>query len=166
MKVLELNPNTERQELIQNVASDAAEILGVKRSSATPREVMEIIDKTVVDIVFNRPTNIPVDEEQDLLLGALWGVQLERQFDWYWTDVVLDDHINEVAVISPNQEMIIFPFSFVAACINKHCICTLLLSFNMLMENRDINNLPPGEYQNIMLGIHHLIPPYTLEPDG
>ena len=42
-----------------------------------------------------------------------------RQFQWYWADVVIDDEFNEVAMISRNQEMIIFPFSFTAGCIAK-----------------------------------------------
>ena len=81
-------------------------------------------------------------------------------------DVVIDDEFNEVAMISPNQEMIIFPFSFTAACIEKQCICTILLAFNMLLENDGIGEISPATYENIMLNIHHIVPPYTLEPDG
>ncbi len=88
---------------------------------------------------------------------------MARQFHWYWSDVVIDDDQNEIAVVSPNREMIIFPFSFVAACVNKQCISTVLLSFNMLLDNDRIGEIEPGTYENIMLNIHHIVPPYMLE---
>ncbi len=91
---------------------------------------------------------------------------MARQFQWYWADVVIDDKFKEVAMISPNQEMIIFPFAFTAACIEKQCICTILLAFNMLLENDRIGEIAPATYENIMLNIHHIVPPYTVDPDG
>ncbi len=91
---------------------------------------------------------------------------MARRFKWYWADVVIDDEFEEVAMISPNQEMIIFPLSFTAACIERKCICTILLAFNMLLENDRIGEISPGTYENIMLNIHHIVPPYLIEEDG
>jgi hypothetical protein len=126
---------------------------------------MEKVNESIVDLIFERPTPLSESENVELLLGALWGAQMSRQFQWYWADVVIDDEFNEVAMISPNREMIIFPFSFTAACIEKQCICTILLAFNMLLAKDGMGEISPGTYENIMLNIHHIVPPYTLEPN-
>jgi hypothetical protein len=36
----------------------------------------------------------------------------------------------------------------------------------MLLENDRIGEIEPGTYENIMLNIHHIVPPYTLQPNG
>lgn len=163
MKISESVPDNERLELINAVAEDAAEYLNLDLLNDTSQTVMTKVNDTIVNLVFDKKTEIPDDESPDLLLGALWGSQMARQFNWYWANVVIDDTYNEVAMISPNQEMIIFPFSFTQACINKQCICTILLAFNMLLENDRIGEIEPGTYENIMLNIHHIVPPYELE---
>ncbi len=166
MKVQESSPDPERLRLIEAVTGDAAAMLGIDLQADSPESIMAKVNETIVDLVFERPTPISEDENPHLLLGSLWGAQMARQFQWYWADVVIDDEFDEVAMISPKQEMIIFPFSFAAACIEKRCICTVLLAFNMLLENDRIGEIPPATYENIMLSIHHIVPPYTLEPDG
>lgn len=166
MKVTESHPDQERLRLINAVTDDAAALLDIDLQTDSPQSIVAKVYDTVVDLVFERPTPVSEDENPDLMLGALWGAQMARQFQWYWADVVIDDQFNEVAMISPHQEMIIFPFSFTAACIEKQCICTILLAFNMLLENDRSDEIAPGTYENIMLQIQHIIPPYTLEPDG
>jgi hypothetical protein len=166
MKVQESPPDQERLGLIEAVVGDAAALLDIDLKTDSPQAIMQKVNDAVVDLVFERPTPVSEDENPHLVLGALWGAQMARQFQWYWADVVIDDEFNEVAMISPNQEMIIFPFSFTAACIGKQCICTILLAFNMLLENDRIGEIAPGTYENIMLSIHHIVPPYTLEPEG
>ena len=37
-----------------------------------------------------------------------------------------------------------------------------MLAFNMLMESDQMSQIPAGKYENIMLSIHHVIPPYEL----
>ena len=166
MKVTESPPDQERLRLINAVTEDAAALLGVDLQTDTPESIVSKVYDAVVDLVFEQPTPVADDENPHLVLGALWGAQMERQFQWYWADVVIDDQFNEVAMISPQQEMIIFPFSFTDACIGKQCICTILLAFNMLLENDRTGEIAPGTYENIMLQIQHIIPPYTLEPEG
>ncbi len=165
MKIQESSPDQERLGLIEAVVGDAAALLNVDLQSDSPQAIVQKVYEAVVDLVFERTTPVAEDENPHLVLGALWGSQMARQFQWYWADVVIDDEFDEVAMISPNQEMIIFPFSFTAACIEKQCICTILLAFNMLLENDRIGEIAPGTYENIMLMIHHIIPPYDLEPD-
>lgn len=163
MKVNESPPDQERLRLINAVAGDGAALLDIDLRSDSPESIMAKVNEAIVDLVFERPTPVSEDENPDLLLGALWGAQMARKFQWYWADVVIDDKFKEVAMISPNQEMIIFPFSFTNACIQKQCICTILLAFNMLLENDRIGEIAPGTYENIMLNIQHIVPPYLLE---
>lgn len=163
MKVSESPPDQERLRLIGAVTADAAALLDIDLEMDSPHAIMTKVYDAVVDLVFERPTAVSDDEDSHLLLGSLWGAQMARQFQWYWADVVIDDKFDEVAMISPNQEMIIFPFAFTAACIGRQCICTILLAFNMLLENDQIGEIAPGTYENIMLSIHHIVPPYTLE---
>ena len=166
MKIVESQPDKERMTLINAVANDAAILLDVDCTSDSPQSIVSKVNDAMVDLVFEKDTPVSQDENPDLLLGALWGAQMARQFNWYWADVVVDDQFNEVAMISPNQEMIIFPLSFTSAIINKQCICTVLLAFNMLLEDDRIGTIPPGTYENILLNIHHIVPPYTLESGG
>ena len=166
MKVQESPPDEERLGLIEAVIGDGAALLGVDLEADSPQAIMQKVNEAVVDLVFERPTPVADDDNPDLVLGAMWGAQMARQFQWYWADVVIDDEFNEFAMISPNREMIIFPFSFAAACIHKQCVCTILLAFNMLLENDRIGEIAPGAYENIMLMIHHIVPPYTLDSEG
>lgn len=163
MKVQETPPDQKRLDLIQAVIVDAAALLDVDLKRDSPQAITQKVNDAVVDLVFERPSPVSEDENPHLVLGALWGAQMARQFHWYWADVVIDEEFKEVAMISPNQEMIIFPFSFTAACIDKQCICTILLAFNMLLENDRIGEISPGTYENIMLMVHHIVPPYELE---
>ena len=166
MQVEESQPDQERLDLINAVVGDAVALLGVDPKTDSPQAIMQKVNDAVVDLVFDKPTPVADDENPHLVLGALWGAQMARQFNWYWADVVIDGQFDEVAMVSPNQEMIIFPFSFTSACIGKQCICTLLLAFNMLLENDRIGEIPPSTYENIMMSIHHIVPPYELELDG
>ena len=128
MKVVESTPDQERLDLIDAVAGDAAILLDIDLSNDPPQEIMTKVNDAIVAIVFGEATPVTQDENPDLLLGALWGAQMARQFQWYWADAVLDDTTNEVAMISPNKEMIIFPFSFVGACIHKQCIFAFIFT--------------------------------------
>jgi len=166
MQVEESPPDQERLDLINAVIGDAVAMLDVDPEKDSPQAVMQKVNDAIVDLVFERPTPVSDDENPHLVLGALWGAQMARQFNWYWADVEIDGQFDEVAMISPNQEMIIFPFSFTSACIEKQCICTHLLAFSMLLDNDRIGEIPPGTYENIMLSVHHIVPPYELEPDG
>ena len=152
--------------LIDAVARDAAQYLGLSLKVNTPLEIIEKVNAIITNLVLDQPIDIPEGEEPDLLLGCLWGAQMQREFNWYWADVVIDNDVKEIAIVSPQQEMIIFPLSFVGACIQKQCICTVLLAFNMLMKKEGFDELKPSEYENIMLNIHHIVPPYSLQQIG
>lgn len=164
MKIFETPLDQRQIRLIEAVAGGrAAALLDIDRQADSPYSIMVKVNEAIVDLVFERPTLIPESENPIILLASLWGEQMARQFQWYWAEVVIDNEFKEVAMISPNREMIIFPFSFVEACINKQCICTILLAFNMLLEDDRLGGIPAATYENIMLSIHHIVPPYTLD---
>ena len=87
-----------------------------------------------------------------------------RELGWSWANLHFEEGRMDVAVVSPSRDMAIYPFTFVDRCIARQCICTVALSFNMLREKCAEAVYPPGSYEDVMAQIHHLVPPYTLEP--
>jgi hypothetical protein len=151
--------------LIQTVANDAVGFLGLDPGKDSPREIVTAINEVIVQIVFGKPNAIPETEEKDLVLGALWGAQMVKEFGWSWADMRLGDAL-DVAVVSPQGDMAIYPFTFVAECIAKVRICTVALSFNMLLEKKGETIFEPGSFESVMEHIQHIVPPYTLETSG
>jgi hypothetical protein len=152
----------ERLRLIKAVTKDAAAYLGVDPAKDSPANVVAVVDAAIVQIVFGKPDPIPEKEEKNLVLGCLWGAQMVREFGWSWADIRLGEAL-DVAVVSPERDMAIYPFTFVADCIAKHRVCTVALSFNMLLERKGETVFQPMAYENVMMHIQHIVPPYTLE---
>jgi hypothetical protein len=148
--------------LIEAVTKDAAGFLGVDPVKASPATIVKKIDAAILQIVFGEATSIPKEEEPDLVLGCLWGAQMVREFGWAWADIRVGDGL-EVAVVSPDRDMAIYPFTFVADCLAKRRICTVELSFNMLIERKGQTIFQPKSFENVVMHIQHIIPPYALE---
>ena len=155
----------ERSRLIDVVTQEAAAYLSVDPVRDIPAHIVEIINEVIVKIVLEEPQPIPESEEQDLVLGSLWGSQMVREFGWSWVDFHVDG-ILDVAVVSPTRDMAIFPFTFIADCLAKRCVCTVALSFNMLLQRKGEIIFEPNSYDSVMTRIRHIVPPYTLEPRG
>jgi hypothetical protein len=152
--------------LIEAVTRDAAGVLGVDLVKDSPDDIVRKIDATIVEMVFGRPTSIPKEEEEpDLLLGCLWGAQMVREFGWAWADMQFPDGV-DVAVVSPERDIAIYPLTFVAECLAKRRVCTVELSFNMLSGRRAEMVFPPKSYEDLMMHVMHIIPPYTLDEIG
>jgi hypothetical protein len=151
----------ERARLIEAVTTDAATYVGVDLARDTPADIVATVNAVIVKIVFGEPHPIPESEEKDLVLGCLWGAQVAREFGWSWAEIRFGNML-DVAVVSPGKEMVIYPFTFVADCIAKRCICTVALSFNLLHANRLV--FAPNSYESIMERVAHIVPPYILEP--
>lgn len=156
-------PDSERQRLIAAVAQDAADFLGLNAQQDPPAKIVKAVNETIVKIVFGETVPIPEGEEPALLLGCLWGNQMVRELQWSWANIQLAES-EDVAIVSPSRDMAIYPFTFVGACIEKRCICTVELAFNMLVEREGEAVYEPGSYEDVMQHIHHIVPPYTLEP--
>jgi len=161
----EIPTKPERARLIESVTKEGAIHLGVNVANDPPSEIVKIIDATIVKIVFGQADPIPDTEEKDLVLGCLWGAQMVREFGWSWADIRFGDAL-DIAVVSPARDMVIYPFTFVGDCITKRCICTVELSFNMLLERKGETIFPENSYESVMMHIRHIVPPYTLEANG
>src|SRR6185503_417876 len=143
-------PNAERMGLIEAVTKEAAGVLGVDPVKDSPDAIVQKVDATIVDLVFGRPTSIPQgDEESDLLLGCLWGAQMVREFGWAWAEIQLAQG-KDMAVVAPERDVVIYPFTFVAQCLAKRFICTVQLSFNMWSKRRAEMVFPPKSYEDLM----------------
>ena len=160
-KLRESTPDNERMELIEATAEDAARYLGLRFEKHLPDYIVEKIDRTVVELVFEVPSLIPDTEDAGMLLGALWGTQLVRELDWQWVNLHRGKKL-DVGVASETRDKVIYPFTFVEMCLAKQRICTIELSFNMLRERAEEFTFEPRSYESIMEGITHIVPPYEL----
>ncbi len=160
--IRESAPDSERQGLIEAVTEDAARYLGLHPFRNTPKEIVGAVNDTVTKLVFGERVPFPAAEEPKLLLGCLWGAQMLRELQWTWVNVHRGKSV-DIAVVSQSRDMVIYPFTFIASCIAKRHICTVLLSFNMLLERRSSPVFPEGTYEDVMAHVRHIVPPYTLE---
>jgi hypothetical protein len=152
----------ERARLIEAVNQDAATCLGVDLDRDSPAHIVKTVDAVIVRIVFGEADPIPDSEDKEILLGAIWGAQMVRELGWSWVEIRAGEAL-DLAVVSPGRDMVIHPFSFVGQCLAKRCICTVELSFNMLLERKGEVVFEPNGFENVMAHIRHIIPPYTLE---
>ena len=155
----------ERMRLIEAVSNEAAAYLGVDPMSDNPASIVKAVDAAIVRIVFGEAVPIPESEEKDLVLGALWGAQMVREFGWSWADMRFGETL-DVAVVSPARDMAIYPFTFVTDCIAKRRVCTVELSFNMLRERKGETIFAAESYESVMMHVRHIVPPYALEKTG
>lgn len=160
--VTALPPDPVRLELFPDVISGSEAVLGVSLEKDPAAIVVEKIDATIVQIVFGQPNRLSRDEDQAVTLGSLWGELMVRECGWSWLDVQIGSH-RDVGVVSPAQDMIIYPFTFVGQCLAKRRVCTVALSFTALLGKKGEIVYKPGGYENVMNHIHHVIPPYTLD---
>jgi hypothetical protein len=160
--ITESPTDTERSQLISSVTQDAAKYLNLDLEQNTPIEIIKAVNEAITKTVFGESVPIPENEEQDLILGCLWGAQMVRELQWSWADIHVGNSL-DIAVVSPSRDMAIYPFTFVADCIGKRRICTVELAFNMLIERKDAPVFTPGTYENVMMHVKHIVPPYALE---
>jgi len=134
-------------------------MIGVSHD-APPIEIVSAINEFVSNPPKKRIFSKKVDNwiDRSLPAGALWGRQLEREFDWEWSQAQFEDGSAAVGVFSPDRSLAIYPFYFVLGCLENSAPVTILLSFNMLSAG-DIPTFPQGEFQNVMEGVQHIIPP-------
>jgi len=145
-------------DLIHGSAIDAQSIFSVG-DNATPPEIVKMIDDVVHNIQRGLAPELPPDEDAGYLLGSLWGQQLVRAFDWEWAAISIDQtQPTTVGIVSRDRSLVIYPFDFVTQCILQKCPVTIALAFDMLSVNDEIPEFPPGSYENLMEGVHHVVP--------
>lgn len=143
-------------DLIPKVAADAAVLVGLK-PGFDPIEAVKYVDRFVEKLQLGAAT-VPADEEPEVLLGCLWGEQLVREFGWHWAYVTVHDNQESkaVGVISKDCSLAIFPFDFIAGCLERNMPVTIMLSFNLL--RRQSPSLPARGFANIMNHVQRIVP--------
>ena len=151
------------QEMLGNIrgcAEDAATMLGLDASTTPPAKIVEAVDEFVYKWQKGRRPPVDPDDDLSLTLGSLWGEQLVKNLQWEWTGVIFHEHgdSHAVGVVSPTRSLAIYPFHFIHGCLENDATVTIMLSYNMLTENSGIPNFPAGSFENVMDGVHHIIP--------
>jgi hypothetical protein len=159
MRVTEEPIDPEILESLAGAAGEAAELarIGV---DAAPLEIVTAINDFVRQEQKEPAEDADHWDDRALPLGSLWGLQFVRQFGWQWANVTLHDHgdVKAMGVFSPDRSLAIYPFYFIFGCLENQAPVTILLAFNMLAEGK-IPPLPANGYENVMEGVHHIVPP-------
>ncbi|MBA2113381.1 hypothetical protein [Bremerella alba] len=159
--VVESSPNADTMQLIDLVASEAAEILGVSLSDPPP-VILAAVNGCIRDLQQRGGPSLDGGEDIVMLLGSLWGAQVVNGMSWQWANIDINDQeppFSAIGVVSPSREMVIYPFNFVASCLEKDLPSTILLAYNMLSEKADSLVFEPHAYENVMSHVHHIVPP-------
>ncbi|PQO37037.1 hypothetical protein C5Y96_07720 [Blastopirellula marina] len=159
--VVQSQPSAETMRLIDLVAADAAEILGVSLDDS-PQSIVTAVNGCVRDL--QQGGGPELDESEDIitLLGSLWGNQIVKAFGWRWTNIDLTDRdppFAAIGVVSPESDKVIYPFNFVAQCREKDVVVNILLVFNVLSDKPESAVYEPGSCENVMTRIAHIVPP-------
>lgn len=143
--------------LLPGAAAEGAALVGVQMD-VSPNQLIAAIDRFVATpqkkSMFKRVDNW---NERAMPLGALWGIQLQRRFDWEWVMLEFDDD-SAIAVFDRERTVGVYPFHYVFGCIENGVYPTIELAFNML-EAGQIPQFQPREYVNLMDGVRHIVPP-------
>ena len=145
------------QALIPGAAKEGAQLVGVSHTEA-PLKIVEAINTFVANPpkkkMFKR-----VDHWNDhaLPLGALWGMQMARQFGWSWA-LFEENGETSIGIFDLQRSKGIYPFDYIFGCLEAGEYPTILLAFNMLIEG-GIPDFAPRSTINVMDGVQHIVPP-------
>jgi hypothetical protein len=160
MSVTEETIAEDVQTMLPGAAQEGAALIGVPveaSPSAIIRSINEFIANPPKGSWFKKVDNW---NERALPLGALWGVQMIRRFDWQWAMIV--DHENDgdkvIGVFDARRSMGVHPFEYVFGCLEEGAYPTIELAYNML-EAGQIPVFEDRAYTNLMDGVHHVVPP-------
>ena len=106
------------------------------------------------------PKHVLDTDDAPFTLGAVWGQQLVREFQWEWRTVQFHEHgdIMVPGVLSPDRALAVYPIHFIMGCLQDSTVdTTILIAFNMLKAGT-IGDTSPGSYFNLMDGVHRIIP--------
>ncbi len=147
-------------ELLPGAAKEGADLVGVSVDDQ-PAEIIQAIN----DFLAKPPKKRwfrKVDNWNDraMPLGALWGMQMVRHFDWEWVGVIQHDFddLKAIGVFDKKRSLGVYPFHFVYGCVQNGAYPTILLAFNMLSAG-EIPAFDERAYQNLMDGVQHIVPP-------
>jgi hypothetical protein len=156
-----ISENETSEEILTNLkgaAVEGASLVGV----AIDDPPLKIVTALNAYVLNPPPTTGEVDKWTDraLPLGSLWGEQMVREFGWEWASVTFHDKGDSKAtgVFTKDRSLAVYPWHFVYGCLQNGATVTILLAFNMLAAGK-ITDLAPGQYDNLMDGVHHIVPP-------
>lgn len=95
--------------------------------------------------------------DRALPLGTLWGEIFVKELGWEWVNVRFEDESQAIGVFSKDRSIGFYPWHFILGCIDHGAPVTVLLAWNMLKDNA-IPELEPNGYENLMDGVHHIVP--------
>ncbi len=70
----------------------------------------------------------------------------------------IHDDLKVLAIFDKSRSIGIYPFHFVFGCFENSVYPTILIAFNMLVSKK-IPVFDPKSYENLMDGVHHIVPP-------
>ncbi|MFN3150520.1 hypothetical protein [Bremerella sp.] len=159
--VVQSEPIAETMRLIDLVAADAAEVLGVSLEDS-PQSIVAAVNDCVRDLQKGNGPELSGDEDIVMLLGALWANQIVKTLGWRWTNIDLTDRdppFKAIGIVSPDADKVIYPFNFVSLCVEKDVLVNILLVYNVLVEKPETAVFEPGSCENVMIRIQHIVPP-------
>jgi len=138
---------------------EGAAILGIA-IDAVPLHIIELINAYVATPPRDESQKVDNWTDRAVPLGALWGQQMVRAFDWEWAEVVHHDHndVHLAGVFNRERSLAVYPLHYVFGCLKNEVYPTILLAFNMLTAGK-IPELEAGGYVNLMDGVQHVVPP-------
>ena len=147
----------------ESYAKSGLKLLG-KIESADPGELVAAVDtyiakhqKASTGFVKKLFSKAPDNIETSLALGIVWGNQLVRAFRWEWVCVLVEGE-ERYAVVAPDRSLVVFATYFVKECLDHATAdCTVLLSYNMLRENR-LSTEPTRGYTSVMQSVRRIVP--------
>jgi hypothetical protein len=164
MARLERPLTADEQKEFANYASTGLANLGLADSDAEPEVIVQAVESFVDRWQTARRNPLkrllargPDSIEVALCLGSAWGGQLVKRFDWEWFCLMESDQ-EYYAVAPPDRSAVVYPTYFIKSCLdNPNVDCTVMLAFNMVAAGK-IAGLPPSGYENLMQGVHRIVP--------
>lgn len=150
-----------RDEIMQLKADNrfGFKLLEIKKRDATTREVCHQLEYVVNEFQndFRQGTRKSDGQESvevAFALGASWGNQLVKEFDWSWICIEANGVENYV-VASGNRSIFIAPAPFIKLCLDKpDTRCNILFAYD-LIEGGSLETLPENGYANVMVSLLH-----------
>lgn len=134
-------------------------LLEIKKRDATTREVCHQLEYVVNEFQNDFRAGTRSADGQDSVeiafaLGASWGNQLVKEFEWSWICIEANGVENYV-VASPNRAIFIAPAPFIKLCLDKpDTRCNILFAYD-LIAGGNLDTLPEKGYANVMVSLQH-----------
>ena len=144
---------------LPGAAMHGAELVGVSFDDS-PIKIVEAINSFIASPPKRRWFQRVDNWARAVPIGAVWGMQMQRQFGWEWINMIQHDHddLNVVAMFDMERTVGIYPFHYVYGCFENKVYPTVLLAFNMLVAGK-IPKFDRRSYENLMDGVQHIVPP-------